>query len=647
MLTSTTYSKTLSVDIETYSSADLGKVGVYKYAQSPDFDVLLFGYAYDDGPVMLVDLTKDKLPKFLWQDLLDATVLKTAFNAQFERVCLDAYLGIMTWPWDCTMIRAWELGFSGGLKAVGEAVGVEEEARKINGSKLITTFCKPRKPTKNNPSTRWRPEDKPEEWQAFCEYNVRDVEAERAIRQKLLAYPILASEVALYRLDQEINDRGVLIDTEMCKAAIKISDDLVGRSQARYLALTGLSNVNSLVQLKSWLKETTGDVVGSVTKEALPVLMEKYKELPDVVEVLRLRALLGKTSVAKYQKMLDTACADHRSRGNTQFFGARTGRWAGRLIQLQNLPQNHLNDLDTAREVVAFGDSEVAELIYDDVTDLLRQCIRTAIVPPDGKKFVVADFSAIEARVIAWLAGEQWRLDVFKDGGDIYCASASQMFGVPVVKHGVNGHLRQKGKVAELALGYAGSVGALKAMGALKMGIAEEELKPIVEKWRKASPNVVKLWHLIEDACAACIQSRQPKHINSFLSVLWEGDIMFIVLPSGRRLGYVKPKLSMDEYGRSRIHFEDGDKVTETYYGKLTENVVQATARDCLAQAMLKLDKQGYKIIMHVHDEVIVEVDKDKDALDEVCSIMGEPISWAPGLPLRADGYECSYYKKD
>lgn len=643
--------KVMSIDIETFSDVDLGKQGVYKYAQSPNFEILTFAYAYDNNPVEVVDLTKGPLPEHCLANLTDPNVTKTAFNASFERICINTFFSIDTGDWDCTMIRAWELGYAGGLANVGAMLKLKEEERKINGSTLIRTFCCPRKPSKNNPATRWYPEDKPDKWEAFVEYNRRDVEAERNIRNKLLGLPIYPREFDLYHLDQRINDRGILIDTAFCEAAISISDSLVNAKKERYLALTGISNPNSLVQLKEWIKTNTGVDVESVTKETLPDLIKQFEDYPEVVEVLEIRALLGKTSVAKYHKMLETACKDNRSRGNTQFFGAKTGRWAGRGIQLQNLPQNHLEDLDTAREVVSTGDYELVDMLYPDTTDVLRQCIRTAIIPPPGKKFVVADFSAIEARVIAWLAGEQWRLDTFKNGGDIYCASASQMFGVPVVKHGINGHLRQKGKVAELALGYAGSVGALKNMGALKMGIDESELKPIVDKWRKASPHVVELWHKIEKGVLDALADRsvsQHVGITDKLSAQWEQGILFITLPSGRRMGYVDM-----EYNKATQKITYTDQVqgkvarVETYYGKLTENVVQATARDCLAYAMLALEKAGYKIIFHVHDEVIIEVDEDSDCLDEVCAIMGAPIPWAEGLPLRADGYECNYYKKD
>lgn len=647
----TSYDRTLAIDIETFSDLKLGEVGVYKYTDSPAFDILLFAYAYDDEPVQIIDLTKEKLPRELVRDLYDGKVLKTAFNAAFERVCLNRYLNGLTGPWECTMVRAWELGISGSLAVVGNRLGLSEEERKINGSRLIQLFCQPRKPSKANPETRWTAETKPEEWGYFVEYCKRDVEAERAIRKKLLQLPIFPKELVLYKLDQDINDRGVRIDMDFARAAKKISDDVTEKAEARYAALTGTRSPRQVAALKQWILSQTGETVESIRKENAAELMEQFKDYPEVVEALQLRALLGKSSIAKYQKMLDTACTDDRSRGNIQFFGGHTGRWAGRLIQLQNLSQNHMEDLDTARAVVATGDRELVEMIYDDPTDVLRQCIRTAIIPSPGKKFIVADFSAIEARVIAWLAGEQWRLETFEAGGDIYCASASQMFGVPVEKHGINGHLRQKGKVAELALGYAGSVGALKNMGALKMGMHEEELEPIVKKWRKASPNVVKLWHLIEDACVACVKDRQPHRINKYLSVLYEKGILFIVLPSGRRMGYAKPKLSQDDYGRDKLSYEDagaqGSYRVETYYGKLTENVVQATARDCLAHAMLELDAEGYEIVFHVHDEVIIEIDQRAEELENVCRIMGEPIPWAPGLPLRADGYECSYYKKD
>lgn len=643
--------RTLAIDIETFSDLELGNVGVYKYTDSPAFEILLFAYAYDDDPVQIIDLTREELPQTIIRDLTSDKVLKTAFNAAFERVCLNRYLGKQTGPWECTMVRAWELGIAGGLAVVGDRIGIKEEARKMDGSHLIRLFSKPRKPSKNNPATRWTAETKPEEWAYFVDYCKRDVEAERAIRKKLLQLPMFEKEWSLYQLDQAINDRGIRVDKDFCKAAVKIVNDLTEASQIRFTALTGIDNPNSLPALKTWLRDKTGREFGSLAKDLMPQIIEENKDHPEVVEALKIRGLLGKTSLAKYNKMLETLCSDGRSRGNIQFFGAKTGRWAGRLIQLQNLPQNHLKDLDTARETIAEGDYEWLSMLYDDPTDTLKQCIRTAIIPAEGKKFIVADFSSIEARVIAWLANEKWRLDTFAAGGDIYCASASQMFGVPVEKHGINGHLRQKGKVAELALGYAGSVVAMKNMGALKMGIPEDELKPIVEKWRKASPKIVKLWHLIEDAVFECIRTHEPQRINKYLSVLYEKGLLFIVLPSGRRMGYARPKLTPGNYGRDKMSYEDagsgGTYRVETYYGKLTENVVQATARDCLAHAMLALDTAGYKIVFHVHDEVIIEIDKDVDALNDVCQIMGQPIPWAPGLLLRADGYECEYYKKD
>ncbi|MDO4281329.1 MAG: DNA polymerase [Peptococcaceae bacterium] len=648
----TSYKRTLAIDIETFSDADLGAVGVYKYTDTPAFEIMLVAYAFDDEPVALVDLTQEEMPAELLAALTDPSVLKTAFNAQFERVCLNAAFGIDSGPWECTMIRAWEAGIAGNLATVGARLGISEEERKLDGGYLIRLFCRPRKPSKTNPDTRWTAATKPEEWLAFVIYCMRDVAAERAIRERLLKIPMLEAEHALYQLDQRINDRGIRVDVDFCRAAIQISDAITEAAEEKYARLTGTSSPRQVAALKAWIFDQTGETVESITKETLPELVAQFGDYPDVCEALRLRALLGKSSIAKYKKMLETAASvDHRSRGNTQFFGAHTGRWAGRLIQLQNLSRNNLSDLDTARQAVASGDSDLLALLYDDPTDILRQCIRTAIVPEEGKQFIVADFSAIEARVIAWLAGESWRLDTFAAGGDIYCASASQMFGVPVVKHGENGHLRQKGKVAELALGYAGSTGALKAMGALKMGMEEAELAPIVEKWRKASPKIVALWHAIEDACVGCVSDHRPRRINKFLSVLWEHGLLFVVLPSGRRMGYARPRLSPDAYGRQKLSYEDvaGGKVKriETYYGKLTENIVQATARDCLAHGMLALEAAGYEIVFHVHDEVIVETSADDDVVADVCRIMSADIPWAPGLPLNADGYACQYYKKD
>ena len=651
--------KTLSIDIETYSEASLKDVGVYKYVDAPSFKILLLAYAYDDGPVRILDFASGEVDvsvvQKILQDLQDKKVLKTAFNAQFERVCLDKYFNCTTGPWDCTMIRAWSLGIAGNLASIGARIGLPEDEQKlVTGKNLMRLFSIPRKPTRaNGMKTVYEPADKPKEWNQFMTYCIGDVVSERAIRNKLLRFPVLDQERALYQLDQDINDRGIRIDTEMAKAALAINDQLEGVLIARYQEITGLENPKSATDIKQWIKKRTGETVPSITKTNSEDLKIEFKAFPDVVEVLEIRELIGRTAVTKYAKMLETVCDDGRSRGNIQFFGARTGRWAGRLIQLQNLPQNHLNDLETAHDMVRVGDADLLSMVYDDPSDVLRQCIRTAIVPGQGKKFIVADFSAIEARVLAWLAGEQWRMDVFNGDGKIYEASASKMFNVPVQEIHKGHPLRQKGKIAELALGYAGSVGAMKQMGALRMGLGEEELKPIVSQWRESNPAIKQFWYDVENACKKAIRSQDAISINRFLTVHREGGILFITLPSGRRMGYAKPRLQPHSKfeGKDQIVFEDAIganvKQVETYYGKLTENIVQAVARDCLANAMLALDKAGYCLVFHVHDEVIIEIDKDSTALADVCAIMGKGIPWAKGLPLRADGYECDFYKKD
>lgn len=639
--------KVLAVDIETYSDVDLKEVGVYRYVDTPSFEVLLFAYAYGNEPVQVVDLTKEQLPEQLAADLTNESVIKTAFNAAFERVCLDKFLGVKTGPWDCTMIRAWELGLSGGLAAIGRQLNITTENSKYDGKRLIKLFSVPRRPTKSNPSTRVLPRDKPEEWQDFIEYCGQDVVAERAIRSKLLAYEIHPKESLIYHLDQKINDRGIRVDYDYINKALSIKDELESRALDRYQEITGLPSPKSLIDIKKWIYKQTGMLVSSINKSNAEELMKKFEDYPKVQEVLSIRYASSKSSIAKYQKMLDTACSDGRSRGNTQFFGAHTGRWAGRLIQLQNLPKNHLADIDTARDMVNKADLDLLAMVYDDPSDVLRQCIRTAIIPDKGHKFVVADFSAIEARVIAWLAREQWRLDVFNTHGKIYEASASQMFGVPIEQITKGSSLRQKGKVAELALGYAGSTGALINMGALSMGLSEDELPEIVQAWRAANPAIKQLWYAIENNCVKALKTFRSHRINEYLSVERDGSTMFITLPSGRRIAYPKARLQPHSKfeGKEQIVFNDD---TETYYGKLTENIVQAVARDCLAEAMLKLDAKGYDIVFHVHDEVIIEVpENDNKALDVVCEIMGEPIDWAPGLPLSADGYECNFYKKD
>ena len=654
---------TLAIDIETYSDVSLTECGVYKYVDSDNFKILLLAYAFDDEEVKIIDLAcGEKLPDNVLKALLDKNVVKSAFNAQFERVCINKYFGIKTENWECTMVKSLSLGFPGNLDSVGKVIGLEPDLQKLmTGKNLIRIFSVPRSVKKDNQVSmleekfRILPEDKPEEWQLFKEYCMRDVETERAIRKKLSRFETLPQEKKLYELDQKINDRGVLIDLKMAKSAIAIDTEQTERLTKKYKEITGLDNPNSLVELKDFIKQRTGKVVKSITKHNINELKEKLKDYEDVIAALEIRERLSKSSIAKYKKMIDVACSDGRARGLLQFYGAVTGRWAGRLIQVQNLPQNHIPDLDIAREIVKNGNLDLLEMMYDSPSDILSQCIRTAIIPKPGYKFIVADFSAIEARVIAWLAGEQWRLDVFRSHGKIYEASASQMFKVPIEQITKGSPLRQKGKIAELALGYQGSVGALKSMGALKMGLTEEELQPLVDTWRLSNYKIVQFWYDTENKVIEAIENRTTVRINKYLRVIYKRGMLFIELPSGRRLAYPKPKVvEHDKFpGKKKIIYQVINENTyqwgevDTYGGKLVENIVQATARDCLAHSMLKLDELGYRIVMHVHDEIVIEIEENRDELEKVCDIMGEEIPWAPGLPLRADGYECSYYQKD
>ena len=654
---------TLAIDIETYSDVSLTECGVYKYVDSDNFKILLLAYAFDDEEVKIIDLAcGEKLPDRVLKALLDKNVVKSAFNAQFERVCINKYFGIKTENWECTMVKSLSLGFPGNLDSVGKVIGLEPDLQKLmTGKNLIRIFSVPKSVKKDNQVSmleekfRILPEDKPEEWQLFKEYCMRDVETERAIRKKLSRFETLPQEKKLYELDQKINDRGVLIDLKMAKSAIAIDTEQTERLTKKYKEITGLDNPNSLVELKDFIKQRTGKVVKSITKHNINELKEKLKDYEDVIAALEIRERLSKSSIAKYKKMIDVACSDGRARGLLQFYGAGTGRWAGRLIQVQNLPQNHIPDLDIAREIVKNGNLDLLEMMYDSPSDILSQCIRTAIIPKPGYKFIVADFSAIEARVIAWLAGEQWRLDVFRSHGKIYEASASQMFKVPIEQITKGSPLRQKGKIAELALGYQGSVGALKSMGALKMGLTEEELQPLVDTWRLSNYKIVQFWYDTENKVIEAIENRTTVRINKYLRVIYRSGMLFIELPSGRQLAYPKPKIvEHDKFpGKKKIIYQVINENTyqwgevDTYGGKLVENIVQATARDCLAHSMLKLDKLGYRIVMHVHDEIVIEIEENRDELEKVCDIMGEEIPWAPGLPLRADGYECSYYQKD
>ena len=645
--------KHLSIDIETYSSENLAKCGVYRYCQSPDFEILLFGYSLVGGPVKVVDLASgETIPDEIICAIVDDNVIKWAFNAQFERICLSRYLGgsVGTYmdpaSWRCTMVWAATLGLPLSLEGVGAVLGLEKQKLK-EGKDLIRYFCTPAK-AKDGTTFRHFSTDAPDKWETFKAYNLRDVETEMAIQEKLAKFPVDESEWINYHLDQRINDRGIMLDMTMVHQAIACDDQFKRTHMEQARSVTGLENPNSPAQLKEWLAER-GVEADSLSKAAVLQMLEEADG--EVELALSLRQELAKSSVKKYTAMESVVGADSRARGLIQFYGAnRTGRYAGRLIQVQNLPQNHLPDLETVRALIREGQFDTVELLYDSVPMVLSELIRTAFVPKPGHRFFVADFSAIEARVIAWIAGEEWRQEVFAGGGDIYCASASQMFHVPVEKHGVNGHLRQKGKIAELALGYGGSVGALKAMGALNMGVPEEELKPLVDAWRLANPNIVRLWWDVDRAASTCVREKTTTECRG-IKFIYQSGMMFVVLPSGRRLVYVKPRMGVNRYGNESVTFEGvGEQKKwlrlESYGPKFVENIIQATARDILAEAMLRLDAHGYKIVMHVHDEAVIEAPADT-SLEDICEVMGQTPTWAKGLLLRADGYICDFYKKD
>ena len=641
--------KNLSIDIETYSSADLSKCGVYRYAEYEDFEVLLFGYAVDGGEAQVVDLACGEcIPPDILSALTDPNVTKWAFNAQFERVCLSHHLGRYLDPegWHCTMVWAATMGLSLSLEGVGTVLGLEKQKLK-EGRDLIRYFCNPKK-QKDGSYVRHLPADAPDKWAQFKAYNLRDVEAEVAIQRKLAKNPVRPQEWRNYHLDQRINDRGILLDMELVRSAIACDEQFKQAHLAQAKAVTGLENPNSPVQLKGWLADQ-GVETESLSKTNVREMLAQSEG--DVQEALALRLELAKSSVKKYTAMEKAVCKDGRARGLIQFYGApRTGRYAGRLIQVQNLPQNHLPDLAEVRQLVRSGDFELVKARYESVSLVLSELIRTAFIPKPGCRFFVADFSAIEARVIAWLAGEEWRQNVFLEGGDIYCASAEQMFHVPVNKKGPNAHLRQKGKIAELALGYGGSVGALKAMGALSMGIPEEELQPLVDSWREANPKIVSLWWAVDREVKKAIEKKVPTSTHG-IRFYCEGDYLFVALPSGRELVYVDPRLEEKQFGGTTISYE-GTGTTKRWerlasYGpKFVENIVQATARDILAEAMLRLENWGHRIVMHVHDEVVVEA-TDGTKLEEICAVMGQTPQWAEGLVLRAEGYVCDFYRKD
>ena len=645
--------QTLSIDLETYSDQPLQKTGVYRYVESPDFEILLFAYSVDGGPVQQIDLAcGEKIPSEILYALEDEIVTKWAFNANFERICLSRFLGYPTGDylepdsWKCSMVWAAYMGLPLSLEGVGAVLGLEKQ-KLTEGKDLIKYFCQPCAPTKSNGQrTRNLPEHAADKWLAFKRYNIRDVETEMSIQARLSKYPVPDSVWKEYHLDQEINDRGVGLDMELVRQAIQMD----GRSRSELTQamkeLTSLDNPNSVQQMKQWLADN-GVETDTLGKKAVAELLKTAP--PQLQKVLTLRQQLAKSSVKKYQAMETAVCADGRARGMFQFYGAnRTGRWAGRIIQMQNLPQNHLDDLSEARGLVRAGGFDALEMLYEDVPDTLSQLIRTAFVPQEDRKFIVADFSAIEARVIAWLAGEKWRQDVFAQGKDIYCASASQMFGVPVEKHGVNGHLRQKGKIAELALGYGGSVGALKAMGALEMGLQEDELPALVSAWRQANPKIVQFWWAVDHAVMDAVTRKTTTKTHGIIFSARNG-MLFITLPSGRSLAYVKPKIGENRFGGDCITYEGvgGTKKWEridSYGPKFVENIVQATSRDILCYAMKTL--RCCSIVMHIHDEVVIEADRQM-SLQAVCDQMGRTPPWAKGLQLRADGYETDFYKKD
>ncbi len=641
----------LGIDIETFSDVDLIKCGVYAYSDSPAFEVLLFAYSFDGGETRVIDLAQgEELPGEVAEAVFDGSVVKTAFNANFERTCLSKYFGRYLPPesWHCSAVQAAVLALPRSLEDVGAVLGLDERKMK-EGKELIRYFCVPCKPTKANGGRRRNlPCHAPEKWEMFKSYCVRDVDVEKAIRRKLCKFPIPEGEMELYRLDQRINDRGVPVDMGLVRQAVvceRLHKEVVTR---RAYELTGLENPNSVAQLKGWLGEN-GVEAESLSRKAVAELIEESDG--EVKELLRLRLLMAKTSVKKYEAMERSVCSDGRVHGLLQFYGAnRTGRWAGRLVQVQNLPQNHIEDLELARRLVREGRFEDVEMLYDSTPKVLSELIRTAFVPEPGCRFVVADFSAIEARVLAWLAGERWRLEVFSSHGKIYEASASAMFHVPIEEVTKGSPLRQKGKIAELALGYGGSVGALISMGALEMGLAEEELPSLVAAWRRANPHITQFWWDVDKAAVEAVTKRAKTRAGR-IGFEYRSGILFVMLPSGRKLAYVKPRMAVNKFGREGLTYEGISENKkwgriETYGPKLVENIVQGTARDLLAEAMLRVERKGYPIVMHCHDEIIAEVPEGMGSVEEMCEVMAVRPSWAEGLPLRADGYECPFYQK-
>lgn len=643
----------LSIDIETYSSINLAKSGVYRYCEAEDFEILLFGYSVDGGEVKVVDFARgEKIPKNIIRAISDDGIIKWAFNATFERICLSRHLGLPTGTyldpssWRCTMIWSAYLGLPLSLMGVGAVLGLQRQ-KLSEGKDLIRYFCTPCNPTiTNGGRTRNEADDAPDKWRLFIEYNKRDVEVEIAIHQRLCRFPVPDAIWDEYRLDQGINDRGVLVDKNLVGNAIKMDKRAREELIARMKELTDLENPNSVSQVKTWLSENGLEVDSLGKKDVKAALQDAPRQIQ---EVLELRLQLAKSSVKKYQAMENAVCSDGRTRGMFQFYGAnRTGRWAGRLVQMQNLPQNHLVDLETARTLVNSGGYEAVQMLYSDVPNTLSQLVRTAFIPRNGYRFIVSDFSAIEARVLSWLAGETWRMEVFAGNGDIYCASASQMFKVPVEKHGQNAHLRQKGKIAELALGYGGSVGALKAMGALDMGLEENELKPLVNVWRQSNPNIVQFWWDVDKVVKEAVKDRISTNTHG-IKFSYESGFLFITLPSGRRLAYVKPRMGTNDFGSDCVTYEGVGATKkweriETYGPKVVENIVQAISRDILCYSMQQL--KDHRICMHIHDEIVIEAPAEVE-LKDIEASMAAPPSWADGLLLNADGFETKFYKKD
>ena len=641
----------LEMDIKTFSDVDLIKCGVYAYADSPAFAVLLLAYSFDGGETQIIDLAQgEKLPAEVEDAIFDVSVTKTAYNANFERTCLSRHFGRYLPPesWHCSAVQAAMLALPRSLEDVGRVLGLDEQKMK-EGKELIRYFCVPCKPTKaNGGRTRNLPCHAPEKWELFKTYCKRDVDVEKSIRKKLHNFPIPESEMGLYRLDQRINDRGVLVDMGLVEQAIaceRLHKEVVAK---RAYELTGLENPNSVAQLKGWLGDQ-GMEAESLSKKAVADMMAETDG--EVEELLKLRLLMAKTSVKKYEAMERSVCSDGRAHGMLMFYGAnRSGRWSGKIVQIQNLPQNHIADLELARELVKQGRFADVEMLYDSTPNVLSELIRTAFIPKPGCRFVVADFSAIEARVLAWLSGEQWRLDVFTSHGKIYEASASAMFHVPVEEITKTSPLRQKGKISELALGYGGSTGALISMGALDMGLAEDELSPLVAAWRKANPHITQFWWDVDAAAVKAVTEKQKTKVGRIIFE-YKSGILFITLPSGRKLSYVKPRMAVNKFGRDGLTYEgisENKKWSriETYGPKLVENIVQGTARDLLAEAMLRVEGKGYPIVMHCHDEIIAEVPEGGGSVEEMCGLMSIRPAWADGLPLRADGYECRFYQK-